>query len=115
MFLSGAREHLLHLSDELLENAEAADTHLKTEIEQLHAFWKNELAQKQLELDAAMVQVRNQKTYSSRLEDEKSKLREEFSLERDKLQAEIDTHLETIRFLNRRYDQPHDLKVLPTG
>ena len=115
MFLSGAREHLLHLSDELLENAEAADTHFKTEIEQLNAFWKNELAQKQLELDAAMVQVRNQKTYSSRLEDEKSKLREEFSLERDKLQAEIDTHLETIRFLKRRYDQPHDLKVLPTG
>lgn len=108
MFLSGAREHLLHLSDELLENAEAADTHFKTEIEQLNAFWKNELAQKQLELDAAMVQVQNQKTYSSRLEDEKSKLREEFSLERDILQAEIDTHLETIHFLKRRYDQPHD-------
>ena len=105
MFLSGAREHLLHLSDELLESAEAADTHFKTEIEQLNAFWKNELAQKQLELDAAMVQVQNQKNYSSRLEDEKTKLREEFSLERDKLQAEIDTHLETIRFLNRRYDQ----------
>ena len=108
MFLSGAREHLLHLSDELLESAEAADTHFKTEIEQLNAFWKNELAQKQLELDAAMVQVQNQKNYSSRLEDEKTKLREEFSLERDKLQSEIDTHLETIRFLKRRYDQPHD-------
>ena len=108
MFLSGVREHLLHMSDELMESAEAADAHFKMEIEQLTAFWKNEVAQKERELDAVAAQLQRQKEYASRLEDEKSKLREDFSLEREMLQADIDTHLATIEFLKRRYDQPTD-------
>lgn len=108
MFLSGAREHLLRLSDELMESAEAADAHFKTEIEQLTAFWKNEVRQKDVALDASADQLKRQKEYASRLEAEKSKLREDFSAERDKMQAEIDAHQATIEFWKRRYDQPRD-------
>lgn len=108
MFLSGVREHLLHISDELMENAEAADAHFKTEIEQLNAFWKAEVAQKDRELEESANQLKRQKEYASRLEDEKTALRVEFSQEREKLQEEIDSHLETIAFLRRRYDQPED-------
>lgn len=108
MFLSGVREHLLHLSDELMENAEAADAHFKTEIEQMNAFWKSEIAQKDRELEEAAAQLKRQKEYSARLEGDKADLRNEFSQERERLQAEIDSHLETIAFLKRRYDQPND-------
>lgn len=45
-FLSGAREHLLRMSDELMDSAEAADAHFKQKLEQLNSFWKNEIAQK---------------------------------------------------------------------
>ena len=108
MFLSSVREHLIHLSDELLENAEATDAHFRAEIEQLNASWKNAIAQKDLDLEAYASQLQRQKEYSARLEEEKTKLREEFSLERDNLQSEIETHLETIKFLQRRYDQPRN-------
>jgi len=107
-FLSGARERLLRLSDELLEDAEVANVHFKQELEQINAFWKNELAQKDRELAAILAQLQRQKEYSSRLEGEKSQLREEFSEARDRLQSEIAAHKETIEFLRRRYDQPKD-------
>ena len=108
MFLSGVREHLLHLSDELIENAEAADAHFKAEIEQMNAFWKSEIAQKDRELEESANTLKRQKEYASRLEDEKTALRVEFSQEREKLQEVIEAHLETIAFLKRRYDQPKD-------
>lgn len=108
MFLSGVREHLLHMTDELMENAEASDALFRTEIEQLTSFWKDEVAQKERELNAVAAQLQRQKEYASRLEDEKAKLREDFSLERASLQETIDVHLATIEFLKRRYDQPAD-------
>ena len=108
MFLSGAREHLLHMSDDLMKDAEAAGAYFKTEIEQLNAFWKSELAKKDAELETAAGQLQRQKEYASRLEEEKAKLREDFAAERSRLQAETDAHLETIAFLKRRYDQPTD-------
>ena len=108
MFLSGAREHLLRISDELMESTEAADAHFKTEIEQLTVFWKNEVRQKDAALDASADQLKRQKEYASRLEEEKSRLREDFSAERDRMQAEIDTYRATIEFWKRRYDQPRD-------
>ena len=108
MFLSGVREHLLHATDELLESAELADAHFKTEIEQLNAFWKTEIARKDHDLEQAYTQLQRQKEYAAKLEGEKTQLREEFSLERDSLKDEISTHLATIEFLRRRYDQPHD-------
>ena len=108
VFLSGAREHLLRISDELMEDAETAGAHFKQELEQLNASWKNELAQKDREFDALAAQLQRQKEYASRLEGEKAQLREEFSAERDKLQSEINAHKETIEFLRRRYDQPKD-------
>ncbi len=108
MFLSGAREHLLRISDELAESAEAADAHFKAEIEQLTAFWKNEVRQKDIALDASADQLKRQKEYASRLEEEKSRLREEFSAERDRMQAEVETYRATIEFWKRRYDQPRD-------
>ena len=107
-FLSGAREHLLRMADELAESAEAADAGFKAEIEQLKAGWKSEAAQKEQELAALAAQVQRQKEYAARLEEEKTRLREEFALERDKLRAESDAHLATIDFLRRRYDQPTD-------
>ena len=106
VFLSGAREHLLRITDELTSGAELADARFKAEIEQLTAYWKNEIAQKDLTIEAAAEQLRRQKEYSARLEDEKSALREEFALERESLRAETDRHLATIEFLKRRYDQP---------
>ena len=106
VFLSGAREHLLRITDELTSGAELADARFRAEIEQLTAYWKNEIAQKDLAIEAAAEQLRRQKEYSARLEDEKSALREEFALERETLRAETDRHLATIEFLKRRYDQP---------
>lgn len=108
MFLSGVREHLLRISTELTESAEAADAHFKTEIEQLNAFWKNEVALKERALSAAAEQLKRQKEYASRLEEEESGLREAFSGEREKLQAEIDAHRAAIAFWKRRCDQPRD-------
>ena len=108
MFLSGVREHLLRMSDELMESAETAGANFKAEIEQLTAFWKSEMAQKEQELAAVLAQLQRQKEYSSRLEEEKAKLREDFTTEQDRLQIEIENHLETIEFLKRRYDQPDD-------
>lgn len=112
-FLSGAREHLLRLSDELLENAETADAHFKQELEQITAFWKNELNLKGRELDAVNAQLQRQKEYAARLEDEKSKIREDAALDREKLLEEIAAHKETIEFLRRRYDQPTDYDDIP--
>ncbi len=107
-FLSGARSRLLRLSDELADSAEAADAHFRQELEQLNAFWKNEVAQKNRELDAVGAQLQRQKEYAARLEDEKSQLREEFAAERDRAREEIDAQKATIEFLRRRYDQPKD-------
>ena len=108
MFLSGVREHLLRMSDELTENAEAAGASFKAQLEQLTALWKSEVAQKDRELEAVTAQVQRQKEYAARLEEEKTKLREDFAQEREKLKTEIDAHLATIAFLRRRYDQPTD-------
>ena len=105
-FLSGVREHLLHLSDELLEDAETAGAHFRTEIEQLNAYWNDVITQKDQALTEAAEQLQRQKAYNTRLEEDKTRLRVEFAKERDKLQAEIETHLETIKFLQRRVDQP---------
>ena len=108
VFLSGAMEHLRRLSDEMMEDAEAADAHFRAEIEQLNAFWKAETARRDEKLAAAAAQLQRQKEYASRLEEDKTELREQFSVLRDKLQAEIDAHLETIAFLKRRNSQPKD-------
>lgn len=108
VFLSGAREHLLHMADELAESAEAADASFKAEIEQLKAGWKREASQKEQELAALAAQVQRQKEYAARLEEEKTRLREEFALELDKLRSANDAHLAMIDFLRRRYDQPTD-------
>ncbi len=107
-FLSGAREHLLRLSDELTDSAEKADACFKQELEQINSFWKIELRQRSHDLEALTAQLQRQKEYSARLENEKSQLREEFAAERDRMQAEIDSHKATIEFLQRRYDQPKD-------
>ena len=107
-FLSGAREHLLRLSDELMDSAEAADAHFKQELEQLSAFWKSELAQKDRDMEAISAQLQRQKEYAARLEDEKTQLREECATAQDKMLAEINAHKATIEFLQRRYDQPKD-------
>ena len=105
-FLSGAREHLLRLSEEVLKDAEAAGVHFRTEVEQMNAYWNDMLKQKDKELAALAEQLQRQKEYNTRLEDDKTKLREDFAKEREQLQAEIGTHLETIKFLQRRVDQP---------
>lgn len=105
-FLSGAREHLLRLSDEMMDSAEAADAHFKQEIEQLNAFWKNELSQKGRDLEAVTAQLQRQKEYAARLEGEKAQMREVFAAEQEKKQVEIEAHKATIEFLRRRYDQP---------
>ncbi len=107
-FLSGAREHLLRLSDELAENAAAADAHFRQELEVLSAGWKDALAQKEREKAEIAAQLQRQKEYSARLKEEKAALREEFAAEREALRREADTHLETIGFLRRRLDQPRD-------
>ncbi len=108
MFLSGVREHLLRIPEELAESAEAADARFRTEIEQLNAFWENEVRRKDLALGAAAEQLRRQKEYASRLEEEKSRLREDHAAECDRMRAEIDTHLAAIEFWKRRCDQPRD-------
>lgn len=107
-FLSGAREHLLRMSDELMDSAEAADAHFKQKLEQLNSFWKNEMAQKDRDLEAVTAQLQRQKEYAARLEEEKSQIREECAAVQDKMQSEIDTREATIEFLQRRYDQPKD-------
>ena len=107
-FLSGVREHLLRLSDELMDSAEAADAHFKQELEQLNTFWKNEIAQKDRDLEAVNAQLQRQKEYAARLENEKSLLREEITAEREKLLEEIDARKAAIEFLRRRCDQPKD-------
>lgn len=107
-FLSEAREHLLRLSEELAESAEAADAHFKQELERINAVWKHEVANKESDVAAVTAQLQRQKEYSARLEDDKAKLREDFAAEREKLQAEIDAHKETIAFLQRRVDKPSD-------
>lgn len=108
IFLSGAREHLLRLSDEIAENAEAADIHFQQQLEQINARWKSEITKRENDIEAMATQLRRQKEYASRLEEEKARLREMFSLERDKLEAEINAHRETIAFLRRRVDKPED-------
>ena len=107
-FLSGAREHLLRLSAELTKNAEAAGAQFQAELEQLNALWKNEVREKDLALDALQEQLRRQKGYVSRLEKEKSSLREEFSAKEDALRTEIAKREAVVGFWKRRYDQPRD-------
>lgn len=108
MFLSGVREQLLHLSDELLKDAEIADISFKTEIEQLNASWQNVLAQKEQEVEAINSQLQRQKDYASKLEADKVAMREAFAEDTEKLQKEINKYQETIAFLKRRYDQPNN-------
>ncbi len=108
MFLSGAREHLLRVSDELMESAEAADARFRTDFERLNASWKDVVKEKEQELERSADQLRRQKEYASALEEDKRKLREDFSKERDNLQAQIDAHLATIEFWKRCCDQPWD-------
>ena len=107
-FLSEAREHLLRLSEELAESAEAADAHFKQELERINTVWRHEVAHKESDVAAVTAQLQRQKEYSARLEDDKAKLREDFAAEREKMQAEIDAHKETIAFLQRRVDKPTD-------
>ena len=107
-FLSEAREHMLRLAEELAESVEAADAHFKQELEQMTAVWKHEVMQKENDIAAVTAQLQRQKEYSARLEDDKAKLREDFSVERDKMQAEVDAHKETIEFLKRQVDKPSD-------
>lgn len=108
VFLSGAWEHLLRLSDEVLENAEAAGAGFRQELEQLKTRWKDASAEKDRELDAANSQLRRQKEYSARLESEKAELRSSFADEKDRMQAELDSYRETVECLRRRCDQPKD-------
>lgn len=106
MFLSGVREHLIHLSDELTENAEAAGEGFREKIKELNSDWNRVVAEKDSELEKLTAQLKRQREYASQLEEDKAKLREECSTEKKKLQDEVDRHLETIEFLKRRYDQP---------
>ncbi len=114
MFLSGVREHLLQMTDKLAEDAKRADSEFQSQIEQIKAFWKAELDQKNLELEAVSDRLRKQKEYASRLEDEKSIIREQSSAEQDKLREEITRHLETIAFLKRKNNQPDDYEGIPS-
>ena len=106
MFLSGVREQLLRMSDELMEDAEAADAHFRAEIEQLTAYWKNEVSEKEKAIAASAEQLKRQKEYASRLEEEKGQLREALSMEQEKRKTDHDTYREEIAFWRRRYDQP---------
>ncbi len=107
-FLSGAREHLLRHSAELTESAEAAGARFQAELEQLNAFWKNEVRERGQAVDALRDQLRRQKEYASRLEEEKSSLREEISAKEDALRTETAKREAVVGFWKRRYDQPKD-------
>ena len=113
MFLSGVREHLLGLSDELAQDAEAAGERFEAELRELTACWKSEIAEKDRQLEEAADQLRRQKEYAARLEDEKAALREEFELEREDLQNRIDSHLAAIEFWKRRCGRPQDYDGIP--
>ena len=66
------------------------------------------MTKKDQSFDAVAAQLRRQKEYAARLEDEKTQLREEWAAAQDEMQAELDAHKATIEFLQRRCDQPKD-------
>ena len=112
-FLSGARERMLRLSDELQEDAEAADARFRQEIERLNAEWKGELARRDREYEALNEQLQRQKEYSARLESDKTLLREDFIREEEALRAEIAKRDATVDFLLRKCDRPRDYDGIP--
>ena len=106
VFLSGAREHLLRLSDELLESAETADAAFRQEAEQITAFWKAELEEKDRKYEELRLQLQRQKEYTARLETEKGELRVQCEAEKAGLLANLAKQRGTIAFLQRKNDQP---------
>ena len=106
VFLSEARQHLLRLSDELLESAETADARFRQELAQINTTWQDALSKKDRELETVSAQLQRQKEYTAQVQSEKATLREAFSLERDRLLDEIASREAMITFLRRRNDQP---------
>ena len=117
MFLSGAREQMFRLTEERLEEKENDNAGLKQDIAQLKAFHKDELIQKEQELEDLRLQLQQQKEISARLDNDKTKLRLKHAAELEKKQDEInglrkDRELILEYFVHKR-NQPKKYEDIP--
>lgn len=106
VFLSAARESLLHSTSAAIQQAEQTADTWAQRLTLLKISYETELRKKDEELAALAGQLDRQRAYQAALKEEKDKLREEYAqeaAERDRADREKD---EYIAYLKRKIDQP---------
>ncbi len=107
-FLSAARESLLNRMDAVSRQIEGISEELARTVQTFRAESKEELKKKDEEYERLSDQLKRQREYQSRLEQEKDELREKHSVEIAKFNEELADRDATIAYLNRKISQPRE-------
>ena len=107
-FLSAARDGLLRSTANAMEqSAEAAEVWAE-KLAQSDAHWRNVLAEKEQVCQNLTEQLKRQRLYQDRIEQEKEQLRKDAVTERQRMQQLLAEKEEEIAYLKRKISQPEE-------
>lgn len=106
IFLSAARESLLHLTRESKAEALTVYDHWAQKVQMLETYWAAAVGEKDAEISGLSEHLSRQKQYVARLEEEKEVLRGECAETLDRLKGTITARDEEIAYLRRKINQP---------
>lgn len=112
VFLSAAREGLLHWTKEAMNQAESVSLEWTQKLALLDSQWKSEFKKQDDAYHALLDQLARQKHYQERLEQEKDQLIEDHRLEMDRIKSKLAEKNDEISYLRRKLRQPKDHKEI---
>lgn len=113
-FLSAAREDLLRSMDDAIQQSEQLDSSWEQKLALLKSDWQDTLGRKDAEYAALSDQLKRQRDYQARLEQEKDALREQHAQELIKMEERIAVEHSDVEYLLRKLSQPKDHSEIAT-
>lgn len=112
-FLSAAREELLRSTERAFQCSSEVSDHWAERLEQLETRWRAEIAEKDEAVRALTEQLDRQRQYCSRLEREKTELRQAIKAAEEHGRLCLAEQSEELAFLRRKLNQPTRHEDIP--
>lgn len=106
IFLSAAREGLIHATREAVEQSQQVSTQWQQHLAQLESQWKASLDEKETQYQALSDQLDRSKRYIYKLEMEKAQLQQEIVSQKEENERKLRQQDEYIAYLCRKIDRP---------
>ena len=113
VFLSAAREALMHHVETAVQNTDAVSNQWAQKLERLKVSWETELAAQQERLQGLASQLNSQRQYIARLEEEKAALREKVREADERCRLRLEAQTGQLEYLKRKLNQPARHEDIP--